>query len=78
MGKYKDPVEIARDVFDQFLSIADPESVQPKQPEPNDPKKVAAGKIGGKAGGPARAKALSPSRRKRIAEKASKARWKPE
>jgi hypothetical protein len=31
--------------------------------------------LGGKKGGPARAKALSPKRRKEIAAKAAKSRW---
>jgi len=75
MGKYKDPIEVAKDVFDQFLSIADPESVQPKEPEPKDPKRVAAGKVGGKVGGPARAASLTPRKRKQIAKKAATSRW---
>jgi hypothetical protein len=33
------------------------------------------GKLGGLKGGPARAKKLSPERRKEIAQKAAKARW---
>jgi hypothetical protein len=33
------------------------------------------GKLGGLKGGPARAKKLSPERRKAIAQKAAKARW---
>jgi hypothetical protein len=33
------------------------------------------GGLGGKKGGPARAKKLSPERRKEIARKAAKARW---
>lgn len=43
-----------------------------------DPVKSAAsilGKLGGKKGGPARAKALSAKRRSEIAKKAAKARW---
>lgn len=35
------------------------------------------GSMGGKKGGPARAKALSKERRSAIAKKAAKARWKP-
>ena len=35
----------------------------------------AAARSGGKRGGPARAKVLSPERRKEIAENASRARW---
>jgi hypothetical protein len=36
------------------------------------------GSLGGKKGGPARAKALSKARRSAIAKKAAKARWKRE
>lgn len=36
---------------------------------------VALGRMGGKKGGPARAKALSAKRRKEIARKAAKSRW---
>jgi hypothetical protein len=36
------------------------------------------GKLGGLKGGPARAKALSPERKKAIARKAAEARWKKE
>jgi len=41
-----------------------------------NPHAVALGKIGGKRGGPARAKALSPERRTEIARLAVQARWK--
>ncbi len=41
-----------------------------------NPHAVALGKIGGKRGGPARAAALSPERRKEIARLAVQARWK--
>jgi len=37
--------------------------------------RAVAGRTGGLKGGPTRAKALSPERRKEIAVKASKARW---
>jgi hypothetical protein len=40
-------------------------------------KAVAAGKLGGKLGGVARSKSLSPDLRKQIARKAAQARWKP-
>jgi hypothetical protein len=41
-----------------------------------DPKAVARGRLGGAKGGPARAKALSPMKKRAIAKKAAKARWK--
>lgn len=42
---------------------------------PIDENKSKAGKIGGAKGGRARAKALSPAKRKAIAKKAAAARW---
>ena len=41
-----------------------------------NPAAVALGKLGGLKGGPARAKSLSSKRRKEIAQKAAKSRWK--
>lgn len=45
-----------------------------KPPEPESPQ-ARAGRNGGKKGGEARAKSLSPERRSEIAKKAAKARW---
>lgn len=51
-----------------------------KEPSEEKPKKnpaaVALGRLGGLKGGKARAEKLSAKRRKEIAEKAAKARWK--
>ncbi len=44
--------------------------------EGKDPAAVALGHRGGKKGGPARAKKLTPERRKEIARRAAEARWK--
>jgi len=41
-----------------------------------NPIAVVFGRMGGKKGGEARAKSLTPSKRTRIAKKAAKARWK--
>ncbi len=41
-----------------------------------NPAAVALGKLGGAKGGAARAAALSPAKRKAIAKKAARARWK--
>jgi len=46
----------------------------PEQDKRN-PRAVAIGREGGKKGGPARAKKLSPEERKRIAQDAARARW---
>ena len=73
MAKSKDPILLAKDFFDEFLSKADPAST----PIPSDKrtKAKAAGSLGGKKGGPARAKTLSPRKLKAIARKGAKARW---
>lgn len=44
--------------------------------ENKDDKKTIAGRAGGKAGGPARAKKLTSDERRAIATKANRARWK--
>jgi hypothetical protein len=46
------------------------------QPQGKNPAAVALGRLGGKKGGPARAKKLSKARRSEIAKKAARARWK--
>ena len=53
MAKSKDSIQLAKDMFDEFLSKADPTSI----PQPSDKrtKAKAAGSLGGKKGGPARA-----------------------
>ncbi len=49
--------------------------VEETTPDGKNPAAVALGKLGGKKGGHARAKALSAKRRKEIAQKAAAARW---
>lgn len=54
------------------------EATKEPAPEPNkekNPAAVALGRLGGLKGGIARAKKLSPKRRKEIARKAAQARW---
>ena len=50
---------------------------KPKSEESDkkNPHAVALGRLGGKKGGKARAKKLTPEQRKEIARKAAKARW---
>jgi len=43
--------------------------------EGKNPHAVALGRLGGKKGGPARAKKLTPEQRREIARKAAEARW---
>jgi hypothetical protein len=76
VAKPRDPVQIAKRIYDQFLAKNDPDSVPSEpQPETPNPKAQAAGRKGGKIGGKARAAALTPRKRKQIAKKAAKARW---
>lgn len=51
------------------------EEARPDEDDGKDPNAVALGRKGGAKGGPARAKALTPERRREIAQKAAAARW---
>ena len=48
---------------------------QPLTEDDKNPAAVALGRLGGKKGGPARAKKLTPEQRSEIARKAAQARW---
>ena len=63
-------------VFQEAVGEAE-ESESPPEPtsEERHAAAVALGRLGGKKGGPARAAALSPAKRKAIAKKAAAARW---
>lgn len=65
----KDENQIAASIVSQITQSAE------KHPEKN-PAAVALGRLGGLKGGHARAKKLSARRRKAIAKKAAKIRWK--
>jgi hypothetical protein len=74
IGKGKRP----RDTNQLAKFIVDVTTGQMEAPDPNAGKNPAArqhGAIGGKKGGKARAKKLSPAERKAIAQKAAVARW---
>lgn len=79
MGKKsnKDPNLFAKHVFDNLLDKLDPEAAKERTPEPEtkDPKKQAAGRMGGLKGGKIRALKVSAKQRKGIAQKAAKSRW---
>jgi len=63
-------------VFDQFLSIHDPDAAPPPQEsEGKDLKRQAAGRKGGLQSGVVRALILSVQERKEIAQKGADARW---
>lgn len=66
----RDPMQRAKLTIDLALGDATP------PPEPTkDAASVELGRLGGLKGGPARAKKLSPERRREIAKKAAAARW---
>lgn len=67
----RDPNQLAKMIVDMATGSA---PALPAGPAKN-PAAVALGKLGGAKGGAARAKALSPARRKAIAKKAATKRW---
>ncbi|MCH7841065.1 MAG: hypothetical protein IID38_12635 [Planctomycetes bacterium] len=76
----RDVVEIARDVVEQAIGekltgepLDQPEESQ--EPDTRNPAAVALGKLGGKKGGPARARNLTSAQRSEAARKAAQARW---
>jgi hypothetical protein len=79
-SKPKDISQLARAIVEEVTGeslashtlLKDP----PKEPiRKKNPAAVALGKLGGKKGGTARAKKLTPEQRKAIAQKAARARW---
>jgi hypothetical protein len=68
----EDENQAAYRVLREVIEKHDPEAED--QPEKN-PAAVALGRLGGKKGGPARARKLSAKRRAEIARKAAKSRW---
>ena len=66
----RDPNVIAKSVIDQIIEMTE----GPDKPEKN-PAAVALGRLGGKKGGPARARALTAKKRAEIAKRAAITRW---
>jgi methenyltetrahydromethanopterin cyclohydrolase len=58
-----------------IVRLATNETSIPVIPTIKNPAAVALGRLGGLKGGPARAKHLTPKKRRQIAKKAAKARW---
>lgn len=75
-GKAHDFTTIARRVVEQAIGEKLDGSPLDDPDEGKNPAAVALGKLGGAKGGTARAKALSPAKRRAIAKKAAAARWK--
>jgi len=78
MPKRRDENQTAFDGLQELLRRDAQRDGLPVEPKP-EPKKVEsavrAGRLGGLKGGKARAKALTPRKRKQIAKKAAKTRW---
>ena len=69
----RDPFQLAKLVGD----LATGQATEPAPPTKDERQQAAAllGRLGGLKGGKARAKSLTPAKRKAIAKKAAKARW---
>ena len=74
-GTPHDFTVVARRVVEQAIGERLDGSPLPDPHEGKNPAAVALGKLGGAKGGAARAKALTPAKRKAIAKKAAAARW---
>ena len=73
----RDFMEVARGVVEHAIGEQmDGKPLATPPPDTRNPHAVALGSMGGRKGGKARAKALSATKRKAIAKKAAKSRWK--
>jgi hypothetical protein len=68
----RDANQLAKLIVDMATGEAPPDSISENG---KNPAAVALGRLGGLKGGKARAEKLSPTKRKRIAQKAAMARW---
>ena len=70
-------MEVARGIVEHAIGEQmDGKPLEVPPPDTRNPHAVALGSMGGRKGGKARAKALSTARRRAIAKKAAKSRWK--
>jgi len=75
-GQKRDFMQVARGIVEQAIGEQMDGNPLPAPPkDERNPHAVALGSMGGKKGGKARAKKLTPRQRKTIARKAAKARW---
>jgi hypothetical protein len=74
-GTERDFTVVARRVVEQAIGERLDGSPLPDPDAGKNPAAVALGRLGGPKGGAARARALSPAKRKAIARKAAAARW---
>jgi hypothetical protein len=75
-GEKQDFMQVAREVVERAIGEKIDGSPLEKTVDCRDSHYVALGSKGGKIGGKARAKALSPAKRRAIAAKAANTRWK--
>lgn len=68
----QDESQLAKSIVDELTIDIDEQEPKPEK----NPAAVALGRLGGLKGGKARAEKLSPKKRREIAKKAAKARWK--
>jgi hypothetical protein len=71
-GKKRDFTQIAKDIIDRVTS----DTVLIEEVDARNPHAVELSKLGASKGGKARAKKLSAKKRREIATKAARARWK--
>jgi hypothetical protein len=74
-GEKRDFMEVAREIVERAIGEKMDGSPLETPVDSRDSRYVALGSKGGKVGGKARAKSLSPAKRRAIAAKAAKARW---
>ena len=71
----RDPNQLAKAVVDFATRQREPDPEPDPEPRPKNPAAVALGRLGGLAGGKARAAKLTPEERRDSARKAALARW---
>lgn len=70
-------MQVARDIVEHAIGEQiDGKPLEAPPPDARNPHAMALGSMGGRKGGKARAKALSTAKRRAIAKKAAKSRWK--
>ena len=70
-----DANQLAKAIVDEATGESKPAETEQQEGPAKNPAAVALGRLGGKKGGPARAKKLGSKRRSQIAKKAAQKRW---
>ena len=74
-SRKKPPPDDINILASKIVASATKDKPELEESDEKNPHAVALGRLGGKKGGPARAKKLTAKRRKQIAKKAAQARW---